>query len=104
MTKGFETETPGHLKIIDLITQQMKSLGDQSPVGNLDGIEADGQGNYLVTDWMKGRLLKITPEGRSETLIEFNPGSADYTVMPEKDLVIVPMMMDNVITAFRIHR
>ena len=104
MTKGFETETPGHLKIIDLITQQMKSLGDQSPVGNLDGIEADGQGNYLVTDWMKGRLLKITPEGRSETLIEFNPGSADHTVMPEKDLVIVPMMMDNVITAFRIHR
>jgi sugar lactone lactonase YvrE len=104
ITNGLETDTPGHLKIIDLITQQMKSLGDQSPIGNLDGIEADGQGNYLVTDWVKGRLLKITPEGRSETLIEFNPGSADHTVMPEKDLVIVPMMMDNIITAFRINR
>ncbi len=104
MNNGFETKTPGHLKVIDLITQQMKSLGDQSPVGNLDGIEADGMGNYLVTDWMNGRLLKITPEGRSETLIEFNQGSADHTVMPEKDLVIVPMMMDNVITAFRINR
>ncbi|HIC46654.1 MAG TPA: GTP-binding protein [Methylophaga aminisulfidivorans] len=104
MTNGFETETPGHLKIIDLITHQMKSLGDQSPAGNLDGIEADGQGNYLVTDWLNGRLLKITPQGHSETLIEFNQGSADHTVMPEKDLVIVPMMMDNVITAFRINR
>jgi hypothetical protein len=102
MTDGFATEIPGHLKIIDLESREIQSLGDGTPVGNLDGVEADGRGNYLVTDWMQGRLLRIFRNGRSETLIEFEPGSADHTVMPEKNLIIVPMMMQNSVVAFRI--
>lgn len=102
MTDGFATEVPGHLKTIDLESREIQSLGDGTPVGNLDGVEADGRGNYLVTDWMQGRLLRIFRNGRSETLIEFEPGSADHTVMPEKNLVIVPMMMQNNVVAFRI--
>jgi sugar lactone lactonase YvrE len=102
MTDGFATEVPGHLKIIDIETRAIQSLGDGTPVGNLDGVEADGKGNYLVTDWMNGRLMLINPNGRSETLIEFEQGSADHTVMPEKNLVIVPMMMQNQVQAFRI--
>lgn len=102
MVDGFATDVPGHLKTIDLESRDIQSLGDGSPVGNLDGVEADGNGNYLVTDWMNGRLLLISPTGSSETLIEFEQGSADHTVMPEKNLVIVPMMLDNQVLAFRI--
>lgn len=102
MTDGFATGVPGHLKVIDLETRAIQSLGDGTPVGNLDGVEADGKGNYLVTDWMNGRLLLINANGHSETLIEFEQGSADHTVMPEKNLVIVPMMMQNQVQAFRI--
>lgn len=102
MTDGFATDIPGHLKVLDLETRDIQSLGDGLPVGNLDGVEADGKGNYLVTDWMNGRLLLISPNGASETLIEFEQGSADHTVMPEKNLVIVPMMMQNQVFAFRI--
>jgi sugar lactone lactonase YvrE len=102
MTDGFATEVPGHLKTIDLDSRDIQSLGDGTSVGNLDGVEADGRGNYLVTDWMNGRLLLISPNGSSETLIEFEQGSADHTVMPEKNLVIIPMMMQNDVVAFRI--
>lgn len=104
MTDGFATEVPGHLKVIDLESRETQSLGDATPVGNLDGVEADGKGNYLVTDWMNGRLLKVTPLGHSETLIEFEQGSADHTVMPEKNLVIIPMMLKNQVQAFEITR
>lgn len=102
MTDGFATEVPGHLKIMDINSRDIQSLGDGTPVGNLDGVEADGNGNYLVTDWLNGRLLLINPIGNSETLLEFEQGSADLTVMPEKNLVIVPMMLQNNVTAFRI--
>ena len=102
ITEGFKTDVAGHLKIIDLDTRDIQSLGDGTPVGNLDGVEADGRGNYLVTDWMDGRLLLIHANGSSETLLDFEPGSADHTVMPEKNLVIVPMMLKNVVVAFRI--
>lgn len=104
MVDGFATEVPGHLKILDLETRDIQSLGDGSPVGNLDGVEADGHGNYLVTDWMNGRLMLISPDGRSEILLEFEQGSADHTVMPEKHLVIVPMMLQNQVVAFRVSR
>jgi len=101
---GFATDVPGHLKKIDLNTLEIISLGDQTPIGNLDGVEADGMGNYLVTDWMNGRLMQVSPNGNSETLIEFEQGSADHTVMPETNLVIVPMMLQNEVVAFRIIR
>jgi hypothetical protein len=52
MTDRFETEVPGHLKVVDFETMEVQSLGDGTPVGNLDRVEPDGPGNYLVSDWM----------------------------------------------------
>jgi DNA-binding beta-propeller fold protein YncE len=100
MTDGFATETPGHLKTIDLKTKKISSLGNQTPAGNLDGVEPDGKGNYFVTDWLNGKLLHITPEGDSTTLLVLGQGSADHTVVD--NLVIIPMMLDGNITSFKV--
>lgn len=102
MTDGFATEIPGHLKTVDLTSKTITSLGDQSPVGNLDGIEPDGNGNYFVTDWMNGKLLHIQANGISSTLLHLNQGSADHTVLLDQGLVIIPMMLDGYIAAYRI--
>jgi sugar lactone lactonase YvrE len=104
MTDGFATEVEGHLKTIDLDSRKIKSLGNGTPVGNLDGVEADSTGHYFVTDWMDGRLLRISPSGHAETLLEFEQGSADHTVMPEKDLVVIPMMNTHEISAYHLSR
>ena len=101
ITDNFSTAIPGHLKSISLANQSIISLGDGSAVGNLDGVESDGNGNYYVTDWIRGALLFITPKGTSHTLIDFNhQGSADHEVVD--DLVIVPMMLDGVVLAYRV--
>jgi len=102
MTDGFATTTPGHIKTIDINTKQINSLGDKSAIGNLDGIEADGHGNYFVTDWMSGKLLHITKQGLSKTLVALEQGSADHTIIPEKNLIIIPMMLTNKLIAFKI--
>jgi len=100
MTDGFATETPGHLKTIDLKTKKISSLGNKTPAGNLDGVESDGKGKYFVTDWLNGKLLYITPEGDSTTLLVLGQGSADHTVVD--DLVIIPLMLDGKITSFKV--
>jgi sugar lactone lactonase YvrE len=100
MTDGFATAVPGHLKTINLKTKSIQSLGDRTPAGNLDGVEADGEGNYFVTDWMSGKLLHITPAGISKTLITLGQGSADHTVVD--NLVVIPMMLDGIVTAFEV--
>jgi len=109
MTDGFATAVPGHIKTIDIATKKITSLGDKSPAGNLDGIEPDNEGNYFVTDWMQGKLLHITPSGISTTLIVLGQGSADHTVVNKQDilngqhnLVVIPMMNSNYVTAYKI--
>lgn len=102
MTDGFVTAVPGHLKTIDIKTKKITSLGDQTPVGNLDGIEPDGQGNYYVTDWMNGRLIHIQPSGISKTLLKLAQGAADHTVILDQGLVIIPMMLSGNVVAYKI--
>jgi sugar lactone lactonase YvrE len=102
MTDGFSTTVSGHLKTINLDNKQVQSLGDKSPVGNLDGLEADGNGNYFATDWVAGKLLHITPTGSSSTLIVLENGSADHAVLPEDGLIIIPMMLSGTVVAYRI--
>jgi sugar lactone lactonase YvrE len=75
--EDFSTDVPGHLKAIDYTTKEITDLGDQ-PVGNLDGIEPDGQGGYLVTDWLSGGLYKFDAEGKAEMIMDLNQGSADH--------------------------
>jgi sugar lactone lactonase YvrE len=102
MTDGFETEVPGHLKVVDFETQEVQSLGDGTPVGNLDGVEPDGEGNYLVTDWMAGKLYRITPEGEAEELLDLGQGAADHEYIEEQRLVVIPMMNDGVVVAYEL--
>lgn len=104
MTDGFATDIAGHLKTINLNSKKIQSLGDKSPAGNLDGLEADGNGNYFVTDWMQGKLLHISPEGTSTTLISLAQGSADHTVLLDKNLILIPMMLTGNVLAFEIKK
>jgi len=102
MTDGFATKTPGHLKSVDLQTKVVTSLGEGTPIGNLDGVEPDGRGSYLVTDWMAGRLLRIDPAGGVEELLDLEQGSADLEYIAERQLAIVPMMNNDKLVAYRI--
>lgn len=104
MTDGFATAIPGHLKTIAISTKAITSLGDATPVGNLDGVEADGEGNYFVTDWMVGKLLHITPAGISTTLLSLTQGSADHTVLADQNLIIIPMMLSGNVIAYEIKK
>ena len=90
----------GHLKTVDFETKAIETLGDGTPVGNLDGIEPDGQGGYLVTDWVAGALYRIKPSGEAEQLLDLNEGSADLEVRAGQ--VLIPIMMDGELRAWRI--
>jgi len=102
ITDGLNTEIPGHLKTVSLTTQHIKSMGDGGSIGNLDGIESDGNGDYLVTDWVAGKLLFISSQALVSTLIVLEQGSADHTVLLKQKLIIIPMMLSDKIVAYHI--
>ena len=95
----FSTKVPGHLITVDLSSKSISNFGSGEPVGNLDGLESDGKGNWFVSDWMAGALYRIEPTGKASLLMDLNQGSADLGVINSEDMVLMPMMMDNKVIA-----
>ena len=102
MTDGFATEVPGHLKRISIEDKTIKSIGDGSSVGNLDGVEIDNDGNFYVTDWMNGKLLYIKQTGEVSILLDLPQGSADHEFITGKNLILIPLMMDNKLLSYTV--
>ena len=98
----FTTKVPGHLLSVDLAGKKISTLGSGEPVGNLDGLEPDGNGAWFVTDWMAGGLFRISSAGDAELLLDMNQGSADLGVIGGESTVLVPMMMDNKVIALSV--
>ena len=101
LQEDFSTKIPGHLLAIELETKEQTVISDK-PTGNLDGIEADRRGGFLVTDWRAGKVFHIDGKGRARLLMEFSRGVADHAFLADHNLLILPHMMENKLTAFDI--
>jgi hypothetical protein len=101
-TEGFNTETPGHLLRVMLRDKSISSIGDGSPVGNLDGVEADLDGDYYVTDWVAGKLFHIDRNGHADLMLTLEQGMADLEFIASRDLILLPMMLGNKLLAYEL--
>jgi hypothetical protein len=99
--EDFSTDVPGHLKAVDYQNKEITSIGPGDPIGNLDGVEPNGQGGYLVTDWFSGGLYDISEDGKAEMVMDLNQGSADHEFVEGENLAVIPMMMDGTVNAYR---
>jgi len=98
---GQKQELAG-LSLISLKDQSVTKIGNGQPIGNLDGLELLQPGVYLVTDWAAGALYRVDAKGKAQQLIDLNQGSADLTYLPDKKIVLIPMMLDNTLVAYRL--
>jgi sugar lactone lactonase YvrE len=98
----FTTKSPGHLLSVDLKSKAISDVGNGKPVGNLDGLEPDGTGNWIVTDWINGALYRLHPDGKADQLLDLNKGSADLEFLEQDKIAIIPMMIDGKVTAYKV--
>ena len=52
---------------------------------------------------MAGKLLHIEKSGKVDELLTLEQGMADHAVIPERDLIILPMMNSNKLLAYKAH-
>lgn len=100
-TTDFSTKVPGRLFGLDLKTKK-KRLVTQKPFANIDGLELDENGNYLITDWAAGKVFRVTRQGKATLLLEGFQGPADLAYIPETQILILPKMKENKVTAYNI--
>jgi hypothetical protein len=106
---GAFSNPAGSIKVVDLQNRTVRGLGNEGtavPIGGLDGIEADSTGRYYyVTDNAGGKLYVVNSNGTGyETLDLQNQGTADLGVILDENLIIIPMMQDNKLEAYRMIR
>ena len=93
-------EKAGHLTTIDLASGAVGRIGS-APIGHIDGIEPDGRGGWVITDFTPGRLLRVGPDGEVDTLLTLSIGTADILYQPDRQLLLVPMLRNDHLRAYR---
>lgn len=101
--KGFQTEIKGKLIKVNLRTREIKKFFSTRPIGNLDGIVFNKNNGYLVTDWISGKLLTVNKKGIVVESKKINKGAADLEILMHKNLILIPMMQNNNLSAFQIN-
>jgi hypothetical protein len=98
----WNTDIPGHILLISQQSKQIKDFASNAPIGNLDGIVKLDNQNFLVTDWMNGKLMQVSTDGEIKTLLELGQGSADMLYMHNEKLLLIPQMLTNKLLAYNI--
>ena len=98
----FSTKVPGRLYMLDLKTKQ-KTLITKQPFANIDGVEQEARGGFLITDYMAGTVIQVSPTGEARTVRTFKPGLADHSFLyAQGDVLIAPHMNENTVGAYEI--
>ncbi|MEZ5898470.1 MAG: hypothetical protein R3D51_03150 [Hyphomicrobiaceae bacterium] len=98
---GFETSAPGRMVSVSLADGKFTELDGGKPVGNLDGLASLGGGQYLISDWMAGKVMKFTTGGKIEVLLEDGQGTADLGYDEASRIMYLPQMMKGTLTAYQ---
>ena len=95
----FSTDVPGRLFALDLQTKAKTPITPK-PFANIDGVESDGRGGYIVSDYLAGKVLHVSATGESRELRQFMPGTADIAFVPTGNVLVVPHMNENTVAAY----
>lgn len=95
---------PGRLKSIDIAGDgAVTDRFGPEPLGNLDGLLADGKSGYWLSDWVAGRVYHVAADGLPQIWLQAEQGTADIGAIGGKAL-LVPMMMSGELRAYALPR
>lgn len=102
LPEGDKKEVLGELLEVPLGTKTVRKLGSGPAIGHLDGLQQLAPGSYLVGDWIAGAIYRVAAEGGVTKLLQLGQGTADFTYLPDTKTVIIPMMKDNALFAYKL--
>ncbi|MBM3817960.1 MAG: hypothetical protein FJW14_02910 [Acidimicrobiia bacterium] len=95
----FTTKVPGRLFALDLKTKAKTPITPK-PFANIDGVELDGRGGYVVTDYLAGKVMQVSAAGEVRELRKYMPGTADHAFVPAGNVLVVPHMNENKVASY----
>jgi sugar lactone lactonase YvrE len=94
------------VRTIDLASGEMKTIATLDPGAVVDGMETDSRGNVYVSDF-RGKVYRIAPGGQKTLLLDVTGPKeycANFAYVPDRNLLVIPTLVDNRIIAYRLHQ
>ena len=95
----FETAVKGKVLKVSLKDKKVADIS-QSFV-NGDGLAAYKNG-FIVSDWIAGTIFFVDNKGATKEIGSYNMGTADLTLVTEKNTLLIPQMSEGKILAFKL--
>ncbi len=92
----------GRLKAVDFASRTVAVVAEIG--GGIDGVEADGEGGYLISDW-SGATSRVSASGEVTKLLDTTAqkiNSADIEYIPESRLLLIPTFYDHRVMAYHL--
>lgn len=83
-------------KKIDIITS--------NAIGNLDGLQVYNNDNFLLSDWKKGTVLKVSKKGQSELFFQTKHSVGDILYLPKERILALPINKENKVLIYSVKK
>ncbi|WP_148311386.1 SMP-30/gluconolactonase/LRE family protein [Nonlabens marinus] len=98
-SENAEGNTQGRLLKLDLNTKNIEQV-TAIPLGNLDGIQVYDDQHFLVSDWRKGVIYKISKSGIAELFLTSEASVGDILYIQDQQLLALPLNRQNKVQIF----
>lgn len=97
-----EGNTQGRFLKLDLKTKNVEKV-TELPVGNLDGIQVYDDNHFLVSDWRRGTIYKISKTGKTELFLQSEFSVGDILYIRDKKILALPLNRQNKVEIYQVN-
>lgn len=84
----------GNILQVDRSTKEISRITTKG-IGNMDGIQVKGDGEYYVSDWATGKIYTVDMEGNLKEVITSEKSSGDILYLRDDEKLYLPMNHQN---------
>lgn len=87
-------EQNGNILKVDRTTKEVSRISKEG-IGNMDGIQPKGNGEYYISDWATGKIYTIDMSGNLKEVFTSGKSSGDILYLEEENKLYLPMNHQN---------
>ena len=100
-SENSEGNTQGRLLKLDIATTEIEKV-TPLPQGNLDGVQVFDDNHFLISDWRKGTLYKVSRTGEVKLFMNSEESVGDILYLRDKKLLALPLNRQNRVELYNV--
>ena len=89
-------DNPGNLLKVNRENKEIERISSEG-IGNLDGIQQTGNGDFYISDWATGTIYRIDEQGDQSEILTSEKSAGDILLLEQENLLILPMNLQNAV-------